>query len=68
MSCPQCKTQIAKGAEWCKYCGEDITRSQHHMRYIYYLMIVIVLAALAYSLFFPPSRSDEPVRPPVASA
>jgi hypothetical protein len=53
MSCPQCKTQVVKGATWCKYCGEDITRSQYRMRYIYYGIIILVLAALVYFFVLP---------------
>jgi predicted nucleic acid-binding Zn ribbon protein len=53
MSCPQCKTQIMKGAGWCKYCGEDLNRSQHRMRYIYYFLIVLVLSMLVYFFVLP---------------
>jgi predicted nucleic acid-binding Zn ribbon protein len=53
MSCPHCKTQLAKGAGWCMYCGEDINRSQHRMRYIYYFAAFLVLTALIYFFVLP---------------
>jgi hypothetical protein len=44
---------MGKGAGWCRYCGEDISRSQHRMRFLYYLGILLILAALVYFFVLP---------------
>jgi hypothetical protein len=35
------------------YCGEDISRSQHRVRHLYYFIILLVLAALVYFFVIP---------------
>lgn len=53
MSCPECKVEMSKGAGWCKYCGEDIARSQHRLRHIYYFIVLLVLVTLLYFFVVP---------------
>jgi hypothetical protein len=48
MGCRNCIPEYAKGAQWCRYCGEDREQWGKRMRIVIYIVIVAVLILLGF--------------------